>query len=63
MTDRPVDGRGTARAAGLPDGIPDDGTVPMPAIAFDALAGSSDWPARLRHRRGTRKGPNSLAQA
>ena len=30
MTDRPVDGRGTARAAGLPDGIPDDGTVPMP---------------------------------
>ena len=44
MTDRPVDGRGTAPAAGLPDGIPDDGTVPVPEIAFDALAGSSDWP-------------------
>ena len=44
MTDRPVDGRGTAPAAGLPDGIPDDGTVPVPEIAFDALAGSRDWP-------------------
>ena len=44
MTDRPVDGRGTAPAAGLPDGTPDDGTVPVPEIAFDALAGSSDWP-------------------
>ena len=38
MTDRPVDGRGTAPAAGLPDGIPDDGTVPVPAVERERVA-------------------------
>ena len=49
MTDRRVNGRGTASAPELPDGIPDDGTVPRPG-SIPNISASSGCPGSRRRR-------------